>query len=433
MTHRERLRAIRHALFDQMAMAESPEALFELQLAIATEIQESEKVANEDRTGEVKWHMRLLRCYGDAIAWSLLYPHTIRQLAKNPSAPLHLSGQKGHLETTLQLAREYAQDGTLVLIADITNCIKVGDIIICDNPELPVIGEVKTRFVPEQSMQGRTGRQLSRMMSILKYLHEGKGKLFKEELTSVRIDISSEIEFSWHAVNQAVEEALHSGEGIGISSDSDIVWAFCDPKWTYSDRNSYPEIPKRVRSLTSRFKTGCLGCHARLLEEPSPLIPPPLVWPIDHDSRFALTEAEVILYHFIDVNRFTKIETEYGQVVQILSTKGEINGFTVEAKGQQCTLSNRFLTDVLYGFQTIESTARSMIELAKQISESRLKPSPLPAELDSIRKPKVIVIRTKEEADHLAQNARAYSDEDFVALPMALFDQIKSAKKRHSP
>ncbi len=415
MTIRERLRAIRHTIFEQLEMADTPKALFKLQSAIATQIQKSERVAQRDKTGEHKWHINLLRCYGDAIVWRLLSPHTIRQLAKNPAKPPSLTGQGRSFQHTLKLAKKYAEAGTPILVADITNCIKIGDIINCHDPERPIICECKANPKPGQLIHGRTGRQLSRALQVTKYLYTGKARLYGEERTSLKLETSVEAEFTWEAVNQAVKEALVDGEGLGITSDNDIVWAYLADK-------EHDEIPQQVRTIISKFETVSLGCHARALEETSPLVPPPAVWPIAHNCRFALMEVEVLLMHFIDVGQFTKIKSKHGRIVDISRDKAGINGFVVEAQGKRQTLLYPSLERVLYGFQTIESTGKTMIEAAKQWAE--LDASCIPPESNYGHKPKAIVISTKEEANQLAKDANAYSHDDIVFIPLSLYNQF---------
>ena len=426
MTLSEQLRTTRRALFDQIEKLDSLQALYEFQRAIAEEIQRSEQLAKKDKWGEHKWHIHLLRSYGDALAWMLLHPYTIRQLAKNPSPPPSLLSQQDSFQYVLETGHEYADKGILVLISDITNCLKIGDLVLCYHPERPGLIECKLgHTLPELLMRGRTGRQISRMMGTLQHLYEGKAKLYGESKLRVAVETTSQIEYTWDIVNRTVSDALSTGLGVGASSDSDLTWAFVGD-------DSHLEIPQEVRTFASNFEIPCCGCHARPLEEANPRVPPPAVWPIARDCRFALMELEVILFHLVDIQRFAEAVTERGRIIEILVTKAGFNdgSFLVEAGDHRYTLSSSFLADVVYGFQTIESTAKSMIEFASQISElERISKPPTPS---STGRPKLKVVRTIEEAMQLAKEARAAAKGGVVAMPETLFDQINQSRKANS-
>jgi len=404
-----------------MEKIDSPKVLLEFQLSIVEEIKKSERSAKNDTSDEHKWHILLLRCYGDALAWELLHPHTICNLAKNPSPPASLIDQKDALKHTIESAHDFTDDGIPVLISDITNCLKISDLVLCNDPELPSLVECKAgNFVPELSMRGRSGRQQSRAMSILQYLYEGKGKLYGESGSSVIIDINVDVEHTWDTVDQTVSKAISTGFGFGISDGSDIVWAFID-----DDRYDYPPMPKQqLKSLASNFKIPFIGCHLVPLENANPLIPPPIVWPISRDCKFALMESDVVLMHLIDVEKFKKIVIKNGRVVEILRKRNILDEycFLVEIDGKRFRLSCGFLENVVYGYETIESSAKCIIETAKKALT--LKPlTTLPTSKPS-RKPKLRVVRNFKDSMQLIREAQAISKADFISMPTGFLAKI---------
>lgn len=421
MSLSEQLRSNRRRLFDQMEKIDSPKSLLEFQLAIVEEIKKSERSANNDETGEHKWHIHLLRCYGDALAWELLHPHTIRNLAKNPSPPASLIDQKDGLKHTIESAHDFTDDGIPVLISDITNCLKISDLVLCNDPELPSLVECKGgNFVPELSMRGRSGRQQSRAISVLKYLYDGKGKLYGESGSSTIIDINVDVKHTWDSVNQTVSKAIRTGFGFDISDESDIVWAFID-----DDRYDNPPFPtKELKNLAPKFKIPFIGCHLVPLDYANPRIPPPIVWPIYRDYKFALMEGDVVLMHLIDVEKFKKIVTKNGRVVEILRKRNVLDEycFLVEIDGKRCRLSYCFLENVVYGYETIESSAKCIIETANKALT--LKPlTTLPTSKPS-RKPKLRVVRNFKDSMQLLKEAQTFSKEDIVSVQMSFFAKI---------
>jgi len=426
MSSSKELRSIRHTFFDQFEKIDSPQSLYKFQKAIAEEIIKAEKVLKKEKSQEYKWHINLLRSYCDALAWTLLHPHTIRQLAKNPSHPPSLVNQADGFKHTLESAQEYADEGIPVLISDLTNCLKISDLVLCYGPEKPALVECKCSSIPPELLyRGRSGRQLSRAIKILQYLREGKSRLFGESKPRFVIETSAEIEYTWDKVNLAVNNALNTGLGFSIYNDYDIMFACVND-------NKKPKIPKEIKIIATKFEMPDIGCHLRLLEEADLLIPPPLIWPIDRICKFTLMEAEILLFHLVDIQQFTKIVTEHGRILKILGTKTNLyeHCFLVEVgnKNHKFKFSSRFIDDVVYGFQTIESTGNSIIEFAKQFDRQipNFKKSSKSLKSISICKPEIKVVKTFKEAKKLAEEFHKGSKEIFVVMPKNLFDEINN-------
>jgi hypothetical protein len=53
----------------------------------------------------LKRHLHLCRHLGDGLAWRLLAPHTIRQLAKNDASKIFLSNQLSATNELLKIGR----------------------------------------------------------------------------------------------------------------------------------------------------------------------------------------------------------------------------------------------------------------------------------------------------------------------------------------
>lgn len=419
------LRTVRRSLLDRMLQVDSAGELYQFQLKLAEAIQAAERVAWKTDSDEHKRHIHLLRSYGDALAWMLLHPHTIRQLANNPSAPPSLTGQAGSFEGTLQAAADYTSAGIPVLICDITNCLKIGDLVLCLHPERPGLVECKTRLVPRFIMQGRTGRQVSRMISTLEYLYEGTAKVYGDSEPRLTVDVTAQADYSWEAVEAAVTAALGVGLGFAAAGDCDVVWA-CT-----ADDDDLP-IPREMKALASDWDMRCVGCHARALEEAKDAVPPPAAWPIDADCRFALMEVEVLLFHLVDLQHFTRIATKHGQISKVLTHRTASDEydhiFVVVVGGEEYQFSSRFLWDVLYGFQTIESTANIITESAVRVHELECLDTAWQPTATS--KPQVRIVRSIEEARRLKLEIDAVPRSDLVVgMPYSLFRHLREGLK----
>lgn len=420
MKLKDLLKSKRKSILTQMHRIRSAKALYEIQKKISEEIKNSEKFIKKDASGEYKWNIHLLRCCCDAIVWKLLQMHTIRQLMRNPSPPQSLSNQGEAFDLTLKAAKEYSDKGLPVIIADITNCIKIGDIIVCTDSEIPTIMECKRgRHPPEKLMQGRIGRQFSRAMGTLEYLTHGQAKIFGESEGRVAFETTVDVKYNWKIINKTVKETLKKGVGFGVINNYDVIWALKN-----YDEDVY--VPEEIKDLISKFKTPIVGCHIRAIEELEFLIPPPPAWPIDLECQIALMEGDVILFHMIDSDRFLQIEKPYGKIKAILSGKDSTKEycFVVKVKDHYKRLSSRFLDEVVYGYASIESIAEIMIEFALKSSEVRIFPKTIMEE----EKPQVKVVNTIEEALRLIKERGTITGKTFVVIPKNLLEKLGKIK-----
>ncbi len=412
----DRLKQKRKAILKKIDLIDSAESLYQIQVEIVEEIKISEKQVKQDVSGEYEGHIHLLRCYCDGLAWNLLYSHTIRQLAKNWAPPQSISNQGNSFNLVMQKAKELSNEGKPVIIADITNIIKIGDLIVCSDPEMPSIVECKKgNFHPHNIMKGRSGRQLSRAIGTLEYLKKGKAKVFGEEKERVVFETTTEVIHNWQVVKKSVIEALETGIGFGKASDYDIMWAIANDEIT--------KVQNEIEDILKSFKEPFVGCHLRVVEEMEFLHPPPSAWPIDIECRFALMEGDVVLFHLIDLSYFNKLCTPDGRIKGILYKNNVLEEycFVVEVNGQERILSARFLNDVLYGYATIESIFKNMIEFAKRVCETKITPE----KIRHRTKPKLKVINSLEDAIKLGEEVdKDNSPNIIVMLKKEILEEI---------
>jgi hypothetical protein len=171
--------------------------------------------------------------------------------------------------------------------------------------------------------------------------------------------VTSEVEHTWTNVEQAIGDALLAGAGCS-ESPGDLVWAL------RADAISGEEIPlwETVEAKTIGFKEPLVALSSVLLDDPSPLVPPPLAWPLPQTMRLALLERVVRLVHVIDLARFMHLEIDGARVIEIRrGADGVLQEpcFMIDAGDFYAAASTRFVDEVIYGYQTIESTTHTLL------------------------------------------------------------------------
>lgn len=322
------------------------------QLQLAKAITKAESVSRVH--GQFDRHNFLLRRCQDALAFRLLDPHTIKQLLGSASPQVHsLSGQRDAFEVTLAAAERYAADGHLVLLADLSNIIRVGDFIVCDDPHIPSIIEVKSgKVAPQHVTQGRRGRQVSRSLTTIEYLKDDCGQIFGQSSEKIAVQSNESMDFKWDAVNDVTLAALRDKTAVFHISDYDVLLALNSPE---SDFNLLEPITEDLLSFRSPY----IASHAVSLLNPELLIPPPLAWPINAESKPLLMEEELILVHAIDLDRFKDHLEEDFRILEV----SQDHGFSIERNGERGCASQRFINEVMFGYATIESVVAAIREL----------------------------------------------------------------------
>ena len=289
MVERNELKAFRAGLMRKILSWTTATELLDIQLAIADEIKSVETFGGQ-QTDELRWHAHLLRCCADALVWQTLHRHTIRQLAKNQGSRPNLSAPGAAFDLTLSRAREATNAGAPVLIADLTNCLRIGDLVIPIDPEVPLLHECKLSERADRfAFQGRRGRQLSRMKGTLEYLATGRAKLHAEESTRIAVEIKVYSEHNWPVVNDICSAASERGIASALLSDSELIYATTD-----TEKAVFPDEYKDGKFRPSH---AIVACHLVPIEEASCAVAPPLNWDLPSEMRIALQEGDLVLYH----------------------------------------------------------------------------------------------------------------------------------------
>jgi hypothetical protein len=135
---------------------------------------------------------------GDTMAVKILDVDTISQFAHYPS-PGFLSGKEG-LHTELEAAHKFYQDGYIVLLNDLTHCLRVGDLTLRKGDEVrtfEVKSTAKAYFTPEAV------RQITIPIGVHNYIQtdvlKGRIKLpGSKSIASGAVRVGSGIVEDWH-------------------------------------------------------------------------------------------------------------------------------------------------------------------------------------------------------------------------------------------
>jgi hypothetical protein len=139
----------RNALLQSLDSSTCAADFARFQADLAAEIIESERLKarqqdNKQRQIELKYHLHLCHHLGDGLAWRLLEPHTIRQLAKGQGSPPWLSNQlyatNQALETVSGVAKELNRSA---IMADLTNVVRIGDVIVPNGSQCPLYSNLR--------------------------------------------------------------------------------------------------------------------------------------------------------------------------------------------------------------------------------------------------------------------------------------------------
>ncbi|MCC7316592.1 MAG: hypothetical protein IT419_17515 [Planctomycetes bacterium] len=275
---------------------ERANAAYVLQARIMSEIFHAEELLDLKKTEGLDRHIHRLRLCVDAICFLLLHPHTIRQLQKNTGAPPRLTSQRGACESALRVVREHAERGITCLIADLSNVLRISDVVVCDDIEVPTLVECKAN-VPSPSLllKGRKGRQTSRALGTLNYLQHGAAKIIGEEVPRLALDSKVNRKKCQDTIERVLEFGSRLGQWYEFVSPFDLV--ICvrpQPEASGVDMEPY-------MSLFADFRQPLVGSYAVSLWNPQLLIPPAIIWDLDFDHACGLMEEELLLIHVIDL------------------------------------------------------------------------------------------------------------------------------------
>jgi hypothetical protein len=361
------LRAARWRLFQTFPFAGDAMELFRFQRALAEEILRTEAEQRQTKGLARRDHIRAVRIYGDALAHTLLSRYSLRQLSRNTGKPPHLSGQGAAFQSVLASAEAVAAEGAPVLLPDLTNVVRNADLLLCSDPDLPLLVEHKSSKVKKTAFerQGRRGRQLARLSSIGNFLRTGRGRIFGEKQERRTIDAPTSPRYSYAEVDKIVVSALRHEPVTLALSPNEIVSAARDGQRADS------------ASAMASLKVSP-GDHMAVGNSLDPLrdgiweAPPPVLWDISPDARWAIMEGDVVITHAMRVEALVGAARGDICIVGVTDGAGVIPWtYQLATDSGPLTISANVVLDVVYAHQTVESATEEMLGLARLVIDGR--------------------------------------------------------------
>lgn len=244
------------------------------------------------RREELKEHRRLLRLIGDNLAWALLPRHTLRSLGRHPGgSPAALAGQAKTMNLVWDVAENLRSDGLIPIIADLTNLIRIGDVVATNGANLVVL-ECKTQKPPASGkLSGRAGRQQERGERLEEYLQTSSVSwtgITVQAITSPELP-----EPDWAAVGDLIADSLGASDGLSHLSlgNNELLIA------AVVERSD----PRRVVEKFADSSGGVLFLPSELMDAPSFVARPPSAYPICAEHRWRLLERDISLFRTVPI------------------------------------------------------------------------------------------------------------------------------------
>lgn len=344
------------------SLLDRKDRLIEFQRELADEISRSEIKRDNPDFQVYSWHRHLLRVIGDALARTLIPSHTIRTLGKHPGPDAGLASQKDDLDWVFNVAEETMRAGRLPILCDLTNLLRVGDIVAV-SPDDTVIIECKNSPVPvTMAASGRLHRQRVRGERAADYLRDSQAVNGDDGEIRVAVPIV-EPEPRRDAVSRLQSRYVESDSFFAAECLNEGDWiALVGEGGNLED--AFSRLPD-ARSLGNPR----MGIHMDSVRSPTFYGGNPLLYPVAPSLMHSLLEGEVLMLRLLDMETFAaSTTTETGQVIE-LATNGR--GARVEISllmnGQEYGLAPRFIEAVLTAPIAIADMRESLIAFAENV------------------------------------------------------------------
>ncbi len=362
----DELRLARRRLFDRFTTKSSARQLLDFQRLLVAEIVETEAEQLVERSPVRTKHLQAVRIYGDALAFNELSTYAIRQLARSTGNPPQLTDQGRGFALTLECAEAITEQDVPVLISDVTNVLKNGDLVVCVDSNAPALLECKLSKIKDAQFerQGRRGRQLSRLESIGSFLHTGRGMIFGEDKERQTVELTEQSRFDYSTVEQIVAAALLHEPIIVTPSPHQLLSAAL----TGESVDALDAIRKWVPALAGDRVV--IGNSLAPLRRNWPDVSPPILWNMSLPLRWALMEGDVSITHAVRVDAFAGMQRDRARVHSVVAIPGGQFpwGYELMIDTQTLTIGPKFLLDVVHSHETVDSAGQRLLEAGQVAS-----------------------------------------------------------------
>lgn len=326
---------------------------------LAAELRATETRSTQSLTQELSRHKRLVRIIGDSLAFSVLDQHTIRTLSRHPGPSPSIVGQREDFAHVSNIAEMLAASGYVPLLCDVTNLLKVGDIVAVAEDHVLVL-ECKRSPLPSRLPgNGRLARQRLRGTQAAEYLRRSQIAESDGVRQALPVDLP---EPCWHALTDlASRVSTLSGSAIAMLDDGDAVALAIVGDSLENVTEIIEELNHAVAANSPVF-----GTQLDILESPRWNCPPPLVFPVQPLLRHALLEGNALMFRLIDSDRFLgPRNTASGRLVELRVTCTTAKAkLSLIADNQPYELGPWFLDRVMHTPTTVVGTRDALLSCA---------------------------------------------------------------------
>ena len=266
-----------------------------LQDALAAEIRTAE--AGSASASET-WarHKHLVRIIGDSLAFSLLHEHTIRTLGRHPGSAAGLMGQGDDFSFVTDVAEMLANSGYIPVLCDLTNLLRVGDIIAVAVDHVLVL-ECKRSKIPRRlPVSGRLARQRTRGTRAAEYLH--KSRLMEPDGTERQALSLNMPDPHWPILTNLAEQLSpdSGGSDLVLLGDGDAIVLITE----------IAGLESVATKLDNEFagKTPVMAQSSDIIRDPRWNCLSPLLFPVQPRLRHDLLEGDAELIRIVDIDHF---------------------------------------------------------------------------------------------------------------------------------
>ena len=331
-----------------------------LQHSLAVEVLAAEYKSREKRSEILARHKRLVRIIGDSLASSVLNEHTIRTLGRHPGSPASLVGQADDFAFVEDVAGKLAASGYTPILCDLTNLLRVGDIVAVTADHVLVL-ECKRSPLPNRLPKtGRLARQRARGNQAASYLANSRvvepGGVERQALSFAmpepRWDMLANLADQLSpGVSSSAMTMLDDGDALALTTtDADIG-----------------AILAGLHDAVSGG-TPVLGCHLDIVREPRWNCPSPLLFPVPSWLQHALLECDTLMFRLVDLDRFiTSSTTPSGQLAKTTIRAAHGISLSMAINNEIHDFGPSFLDRVMYTPTTLVDTRDALLSCADML------------------------------------------------------------------
>jgi len=319
------------------------------------------------RQDAIQYERMKLKFLGDCIAYKVYEEFDIRQLSKN-NDPGFIFDKEGS-EFEVEVALEHAKDGYYVLLHDITNCLRVGDLSIVSNEGKPVMIECKETRTGELKINDRLIRQVERMMSI--------DSIMKSEVNTEVKSVNTEMLYKYNLPTEIIEikaEVIYHYSVLEklCQTENNFEVIEVEPGLTYAVvKDGYEE--DLYRELEVRFEN-CSILSSNLLrriEGEFENIPPFGIGIKSSKVLIEIFDVDIIAFIFIDMNIVQELFKNLGCEDGVELVGNDENIEYVRVIGRNSQIGPRIFNRVRYGLLSLETAVLQIVELINYQSSTK--------------------------------------------------------------